>query len=292
MGKGTSTQEGQTQGTTTTNPWGPTQQGLQGILGQIQGQMGNTGMNGQEQGAFNQLQSNANGGNLYAGQIGSYASGMLNGGGMNGFAPGVQSAFDQYSKQIMPWANGSMGDPNTNPALRGMLNTIQSDTSNSINSQFAGAGRDMSGMNQQALARGLAQGESPLLMQAQQQGLQSAGDLYNAGNSTQGILAGLNQQSNQNKGIGVGASGQALDANNWGANQTLGIQNAMRQLPLQNMQQIEQMLTQMASLGGQSTQQGTTSGSNTMSGAQQAWGWMNALSKFMPKGGAPPGAPE
>jgi hypothetical protein len=282
---GPSTQQGQTQGTTTTSPWGPTQGALQGILGQIQGQMGNTGMNSQEQGAFNTLQGNANGGNPYAAQIGSYASNMLNGGGANSYAPGVQNAYNQYSQQIMPWANGSMGDPNTNPALRGMLNTIQSDTSNSINSQFAGAGRDMSGMNQQALARGLAQGESPLLMQAQQQGLQSAGDLYNAGNSTQGILAGLNQQSNANMGTGVGAAGQALDANNWGANQTLGIQSAMRQLPLQNMSQLEQMLTQMASLGGQSTSQGTSSQTYNPSQLSQMNSWMSFIQNAMKTGG-------
>jgi hypothetical protein len=115
-----------------------------------------------------------------------------------------------------------------------MLDVIQNDVGNSVNSQFAAAGRDMSGANQQAYGRGIAQGYAPALMQAQQQGLQSAQDLYNAGNTTAGLLTGLNQTGLQNQGQGVDASTSALQARDSGANQLLNIGQQQRALPVSN----------------------------------------------------------
>ena len=245
-----------TQANTTTNPWAPTIPALQGILGQIQGQAGNTAVTPTETNAFNTLSSNAAAGDPYASQIGQVASNLLSGGpNLTGQA---QSAYDQYSKQVMPWANGSMGDPATNPALAQMLSTIKADTTNSINSQFAAAGRDMSGLNQQAIARGLAQGEAPTLLNAQTQGLNTAQSLYNAGNSTTGILSGLNQQSLANQQAGIGASNDALGAQNYGPNMQLQIQAAQRNLPLSNIANLSSLLLPIAGLGGQSNSQSTT----------------------------------
>ncbi len=64
--------------------------------------------------------------------------------------------------------------------MQDVLKTIQNDVSNQVNGQFAGAGRSLSGLNTQTLARGLAQGEAvPLLNQynqdiANQMGIQGA----------------------------------------------------------------------------------------------------------------------
>ena len=72
--------------------------------------------------------------------------------------------------------------------------TITSDISNQVNSEFAGAGRDLSGLNQQTLARGLSQGlAAPLLGQYNtdvQNQLAAANSLYGAGNTTAGALTG------------------------------------------------------------------------------------------------------
>lgn len=292
-GTSTGTQQQQTQGQTVSQPWAPTQGALQGILGQINGQIGNTTPTSTENNAFGQLASNANAGNPYAPQIGANATNLLNGGGANNFAAPTQAGYNQYSQQVMPWANGSMGDPSQNPALRSMLDTIRSDTSNQINGQFAAAGRDMSGLNQQALARGIAQGEAPVLLNAQTQGLNTAQNLYNAGNSTQGILAQLNQTSLGNQQAGVQGATDALSAQNYGPNQQLAVAAAQRNLPLSNIANINSLLLPIAGLGGQTNSTGSSTGntSQTMSGAQQAWGWLNALSKFMPSGGGTPAPP-
>jgi len=262
---GTSQQSQQSQ--TVSQPWQPAQGGLLNLINQIQGQMGNTGINPTEAGAFNQLQTNANAGNPYAGQIGGYANNLLGGGGANAQAGNVGDAYATLKGQLMPWASGAMGDPANNPALRQMLDVIGADTRNSINSQFAGAGRDLSGMNQQAIARGLAQGEAPVLLNAQQMGLGAANNLYNAGNTTSGILSGMNQTGLANQGVGVSAADQALQARNWGANQTLNIQQLMKSLPVNSIGALAQLLVPIAGLGGQTNS--NASGSQTMSGAQQ-----------------------
>lgn len=277
---GTSSTNQNTAQQATKDPWAPTVDPLKGVIGQLNGQLDNTGPTATETGAFNTLTQNAQAGNPYAGQIGSLATNLLNGGGANAQAGQVQSNYDQYAKNIAPWASGAMGDPNTNPALRQMLNTIQNDVGNSVNSQFAAAGRDLSGANQQAYGRGIAQGYAPTLLAAQQQGLQSAGDLYNAGNNTSGLLSGMNQQGLQNQGQGADAATSALQARDSSANQLLNIGQQQRALPVSNVANIAGLLTPIAQLGGNTSMVGQTTGQQTMSPAQQAWGWMNAFSNL------------
>lgn len=249
-------QQGTQQGTTQTSPWGPTGGDLRKIIGLIGGQMGNTGPTDAETNAFNQLASQYGAGNPYANAIGGAANGMLGGG--QDFSGGVNDAYDQYSKQIMPWANGSMGDPSTNPALAAMLRTIQGDTANSVNGQFAAAGRDMSGMNSQAMARGLAQGEAPALLQAQQMGLTAAQNLNQAGNQRAGILSGLQQNKFANQQAGTGMAANALAANQWGQQGMLGNEAARRALPLSNIANLNSVLLPIAGLGGRSQSSGQT----------------------------------
>ncbi len=272
----------QQQQQTTTQPWAPTQGGLQDIISQIQGQMGNTGITPTETNAFNQLSANAAGGNPYAGQIAGYASNLLNGGGANAQAGNVSNALSTYQNQLAPWAQ-NIGDPSQNPALRAMLDTIRNDTSNSINSQFAGAGRDLSGINQQALARGIAQGEAPTLLNAQTQGLNAAGNLYNAGNTTAGILGQMNQTGLGNQGVGIDAAVQALQAGNYGPVHQLLIEAQRRGLPISNIGQLAQLLVPIAGLGGQSNS--TASGTQQMSGAQQFATIAGGIGKLFGGGG-------
>jgi len=66
----------------------------------------------------------------------------------------VNDAYRDLKTNLAPFASGAYADPSGNPALRGWLDTINGDVMQRVNSQFAAAGRDLSGMNQQALARG------------------------------------------------------------------------------------------------------------------------------------------
>lgn len=263
-------QQTQQSGQTVTAPWGPAAPLLRSDLGQIKAQMGNTGVQPGETNAFGNLLGQYAGGNPYANAIGASATDMLGGG--PDLTGGVNAAYNQYAQQVMPWASGAMGDPRTNPALAQMLATIQSDTSNSVNQQFAGAGRDMSGYNTQALARGLAQGEAPTLLNAQQLGLQTAQNLYGAGNTTTGLLSNLNTQRYANQQAGVGQAANALGANMWGPQGILSTLGAQRQLPLSNIANINSLLLPIAGLGGQSTSSGTSTSQTQVPWWQQAVG--------------------
>src|SRR5882724_9577760 len=264
-GQSSSTQTQQSQ----TTPWAAAQPMLQGILNQLGTGLNNTGLTSVETGALNTLQNNAAQGNPYAGQISGYAQSLFNGGGANAQAGNVQGNLGTLQQQITPYANGSM--IGNNPALAAQLAQIQSDVGNSVNSQFAAAGRDLSGANQMAYGRGVAAGEAPVIAGqyntdvANQ--MNAAGQLYNAQNSTSGLLSGLQQQYLGNQGQGVTAAGQANDAANAGANATLQAEAQRRGIPVQALGLLAQIGIPIAGLGSQST--GQSQGTQQMSGAQQ-----------------------
>jgi hypothetical protein len=280
-GQSTTTQTQQSQ----TAPWQAAQPDLTSILGQLNPLIQNSGLTPTESGAINQLSQNAAQGNPFTGQITGLASNLLNGGGATAQAPSLQSGLSILQSQLTPFANGShVGD---DPALQAQLAQIASDTTNQINGQFAAAGREFSGANQQALARGIAQGEAPVIASQYNQDignqLNAANSLFNAQNTTGGLLSGLNQQSLANQQQGVTAAQNALAAQNYGPQQQLALAQLAQSIPAQNLQLLAQIGVPVAQLGSQSN--GTTQGTQDLSGAQQfatIAGGLGNLFKFTP----------
>jgi hypothetical protein len=264
-GQTTTTQTQQSQSA----PWQAAQPMLQNILGQIGTGLGNTGLTSAETGALNTLQSNAAQGDPYAGQIGSYAQSLLNGGGANAQAPNVQSNLQSLQSSLTPYANGSM--IGNNPALNAQLSQIQSDVGNSINGQFAAAGRDFSNANQMAYGRGVAAAEAPVIAAQYNQDvgnqMSAANALYNAGNTTANTLSGMQQNYLANQGQGINASQAALSAQNYGANATLAEEAQRRGIPVQALGLLAQIGVPIAGLGSQSNS--NTQGTQDASGLQQ-----------------------
>jgi hypothetical protein len=252
-----------------TAPWEAAQPMLQGILGQLGPLVQNSGLSPTESGAISQLSQNAAQGNPYASQIGSFAGNLLSGGGADAQAPNLQSGLSTLRSQLTPYADGSM--IGNNPALQAQLAQIASDTTNQVNSQFAAAGRDGSGMNQQTLARGIAQGEAPVIAGQYNQDvanqLGAANALYGAQNSTSGLLSGLTQQGLANQLQGVTSSQDALNAQNYTPQQQLALAQLAQSIPAQNLGLLAQIGVPIAGLGQQTS--GTTQGTQQMSGAQQ-----------------------
>jgi hypothetical protein len=280
-GQSSSTQTQQSQ----TAPWQAAQPMLQGILGQLNPLVANSGLNPTESGAINQLSQNASQGNPFAGQISGVASNLLNGGGATAQAPNLQSGFSTLQSQLAPFANGSrIGN---DPALQAQLAQIASDTTNQVNGQFAAAGRDFSGANQQALARGIAQGEAPVIAAQYNQDvanqLNAANSLYSAQNTTGGLLSGFNQQALANQQQGVASSQDALNAQNYGPQQQLALARLAQSIPAQNLQLLAQIGVPIAGLGSQTN--GTTQGTQQLSGADEfakLAGGIGSLFKFLP----------
>ena len=283
-GTSTSTQTQQSQ----TEPWAVAQPMLQTMLGQIGTGLNNTGLTSAESSALDTLQSNAAHGNPYAGQIAGYAQSLLNGGGAMAQAGNVQDNLTTYQNALSPYANGSM--IGNNPALTAQLAQIQSDVANSVNSQFAAAGRDLSGANQMAYGRGVAAAEAPVIAAQYNQDvanqLAAANAVYGAGNTTASTLAQMNQNYLTNQGQGVAATQSALDAQNYGANATLAAEAQRRGIPLQALGLLAQIGVPIAGLGQQSS--GTTTGTQQKSGADQfatIAGGISSLMKAVPMPG-------
>ena len=269
----------------TTNPWDPAQPALKGILGQVQSGLNNTGLTGNENNAINSIVSNAGNMNQWAPAIQGYATSLLQGGGAKDQAGAVNQNYQRYVDQTNPLASNTNYDPYSTPGLKDALATLTGDITQGINGQFAAAGRDFSGANMQTLGRGLTQGLAPTLVnqynanREAQQG--AAGNLYNAGNTNNGILSGMQQQYVQNQGAGVGAAGAANDASNAGANATLQAEAMRRGIPVQALGLLANIGVPIAGLGG--TSSGTSSGTQKMSGAQQFAMIGQGVSGFMPK---------
>lgn len=264
-GQSSSTQTQQSQ----TAPWQAAQPMLQGIIAQLGTGLNNTGLTSAETGALNTLQSNAAQGNPYAGQIVDYARSLLNGGSANAQAGNVQANLGTLQSQLLPYASGGM--VGGNPALAAQLAQIQTDVGNSVNGQFAAAGRDMSGASQMAYGRGVAAGEAPVIAAQYNQDvanqINAANALYNAGNATAGTLSGMQQNYLGNQGQGVAAAQSALDAQNYGANAILAEEAQRRGIPVQALGVLAQIGVPIAGLGSQSS--GTTAGTQQLSGADQ-----------------------
>jgi hypothetical protein len=275
----------QTQNSTTA-PWTDAQPALQGILSQLTGNLNNTGLTGAETGAIDTLKANAGNASQFAPQITDFAKTLLSGGGATDQAGAVNQNYQRYQDQTNPLASNTNYNPYDTPGFKDALSTTIADITNSTNGQFAAAGRDFSGANSQTLGRGIMQGVAPTIAAQYNQNVNNqqgaAGNLYQAGNTNAGILAGLQQQKLGNQAQGVSAAGAANDAQNAGANATLEAEAKRRGIPVQALGLLAQIGIPIASLGSQSS--GTSTGTNQMSGAQQFATIMQGFGQLMPKG--------
>jgi hypothetical protein len=284
---GTSTSSSTQSQSGTSNVGAAAQPVVSGLLGQVAANTNNTSLTPAETDAINQLEANAGSASQYAPQIGANATALLNGGGAQNQDPAIQAAFKNYFAQTNPLASNTNYDPMQTPGIGTQLQGIQNNVQNSVNGQFAAAGRDMSGMNQQQLAYGIAQGEAPVLTAqynanvANQQG--AAQNLYNAGNTTTGALNASQAQANANTQTGTQAATDATTAQNASANATLAAEAARRGIPVQALGLLAQIGVPLAGLSSSTTGTGTTNGTATESGAQQFNQIATGIGSMIPK---------
>jgi hypothetical protein len=280
---GTSGSSQQTTQKSKTAPWGPAVEPLKQIIGGIQGQFENYQPTGIENNAISSLLKNAQAGNPFASQISGLANDLLGGG--QDHSGLVNSAYADYKKQAQPYLSQDYLDPYKNKSFMKYMDTTSNDIQNRVNSMFAGAGRDLSGMNQQTLARGLGEGTSGMFANQYNQNVNTQrgmmDSLFNAGGQTAGLLSGLDQTRLGNRTAGVGMAGEAMNAQNYGALATLQAEAMRRGLPLGNLGQLSSMLLPIAGLGGSQSGSGTSVGTQTMSPIQQFMGISQGFSNFM-----------
>jgi len=258
----------ETQQSSQTNPWAPTIPLLSNIIGQLGGI--NTGVTTGQQNAANNLQSTANGLPDFSSGVTGAISGAL-GTNTSGAQGMLTDALNQYKTNIGNTASGAELNPYSTPGFSDALGTLTNDITNNVKGVFAGSGRDPSGAGSFAgsLARGLTQGEAPVIQaqynQNKQNQMNAASDLFSGANTT---ASGLTQQQLQQlaaqfQGIqGAGAAPGILTGN---ATAQLGAANTGYGLPLSNIQGLESILNPIAALGGQSSGSGTSTTTSNQS---------------------------
>ena len=292
---GSSSQQSQTTQQSTTAPNAAAMPTVNGLLSQLNPLIANSGFNPTESGAIDQLTANAQAGNPYAPQIGANATSLLSGGGALNQAPALTQNLQNYAAETQPLASNTNYDPTQTPGVQAVLQAIQQQVSNSVNSQFAGAGRALSGANQMAYGTGIAQAEAPLLLAqyntnvANQQG--AAQNLYHAGNTTSGALTGLQNQYNTNTQAGTTAAGAALQAQNYAPTATLAAQQLAQSIPASNLGLLAQIgipITQ--ALGSTTTGSGTSNTTTDPSLLSDLGQGSSIISNLFgtPKGGTAP----
>ena len=107
----------------TTNPWEAATPALKGILSQVQGQLGNTGLTGNESGAINSLVQNAGQASQFAPQIQGVAQNLLSGGGAMDQAGSIGQNYQRYQDRTNPLASNVNYNPYDTPGFRDAINT-------------------------------------------------------------------------------------------------------------------------------------------------------------------------
>ena len=171
----------------------------------------------------------------------------------------LQPALSNYQSTVSPIANMNT-NPTTNPETQQLLQAIQDQTTQSINSQFAGAGRSGSGYNTKDLAMGLSEGEAPTLFNQYNQ------NVANVLGASSGLLgASDNTQSleNTNQQAGLNMASQALPLSQLPSQTAQTAYNA----PATNAAQIaglgENLTIPIAGLGGTTTGAGSGTATNS-----------------------------
>lgn len=279
-----------------TDPWEPTIEPLQNLVTQIGGYSGNVGATDGQQSAFDNLFANAAAGNPNTADTFKLASDLFNAPGQTGT---VDDAYTRIQNQLGGIAAGNNIDVNENPYLQKMMQDVGDSIQKRITGQFAGAGRDITGnaAGQKALGQGIASGVTPTLFNQynleRQNQTDAAKTLFGAGTTTATTDQGLNSANFADRLKGIDATSAGLDAQNYGPNATLSLEQQLKQLPVEDLGRIEALLGPIAQLGAQQSGKSTTKGTSMGMGISDVFGGLGALfSDERLKEGVDGGAPE
>jgi len=240
------------------DPWAPTQPILKEMLSGLAGAYQSTDTSGIAS-AIDAQKTNVGQVNPAAAAGTNVATGILNG---TNYAPKVGAAYDEFNRRLSGTADGGNLDVMNNPQLRAMLDQVGTDAAERINSQFAAAGRDLSGYNQRTVAEGVSRAQTPLLLDQynREQGRTDAAarDLFQGATGSATTQAGLDAQK---AGLDTGAVG-LLDQINKDrvaqGQQAIDLETLKAQIPYMNEGWLAQLLYPAVGLGG--TQTGTATG--------------------------------
>lgn len=254
----TTTQNQNSNSTTTTNPWSAATPLLQSLIDKYSGL--STGPTGAQTDAAGNLVSAASGVPSFAPQSTTAVNNTFGNAGM------LNSNLEAIKGNLGATASGANLDPYKTPGFGDAINTAMGDITKQVKGVYAGSGRDPSGAGSFAgsLGRGLTQGIAPIVQSQANQNTQNMltanNTLYNAGNQTVGAL-------NSNTAAGLAGAGMLPGITTAPASAQLAAANTQQGLPYQSLLAQLQAAGMLGGMGGTSTQIGQSSGSGTMTPA-------------------------
>lgn len=247
--------------TTNQDPWDKAAPYIENFLGTIP-----TGASSQltpeQSSAYASLKNIANEGNPNTGQIFDLAQQQA---GFGSEAGTAGQGYADFQRRLGGTADGANLNFAANPYMQQMLQQVGDAAAQRTNAQFAAAGRDLSGMNQQAVARGVTQAQLPILFDQYNREMgrtdQAARDLFGASNTTANTVQGLNADAIKQRQGMIDTTKAALEAKGWGQSQILQLEEQMKQLPLDQLERIGNLLYSAGQLGKQEIGTGKSSSS-------------------------------
>lgn len=246
------TKKEKSQSTSTTDPWKASVPYVTDFLGALP--KFNPAASGAMSSAAGNLASTYGAGNPYAGRIDTLTKELFS---TKSMSPMVGSAYKDFQTRMTPTANGQNLDLDQNPYLQDMMQKNADSVSQRINAQFAGAGRDLSGMNQLAVAKGVTDAQLPVMFDQynREQGRTDAAarDLWGAANPAATTMQSLDQNAMGQRLQGIDAAGSAIDAKTWGPENIMALEKTLKDLPLDQASKLADILFGAAGLGQQSS---------------------------------------
>ena len=267
MGGGDTQTTNQTQASQT-SPYTPAQPLLQDILTSLGG-MG-TGETGAQAGGLGLLSSELGSlqQNAPAENAAVNTALTTNTGPQQGILTG---AYGNLQKNLAPIADPGNLNPFMTPGFSTALDTLGNDITKRVNSEYAGSGRDPSGAGSwaQSEARGLAQGEAPVIasqFNTNVGNLENANQMLEGGASTTaGGLTSAQLAEITGQGTGLTEAGQLPGVLEAPGTAALGLGNTAYGLPYQNIATKENLVNPIAGLGAETTGDSTTVGTKSQS---------------------------
>jgi hypothetical protein len=257
-------QKSKTASKSQSDPWDVAIPALTDLVGKIRPMIGqNAGPTADQQTAIDQIKTNAAAGNPYADDLDTLANDTFGAQSQSGT---VTSAYDEFQRRLNPVADGANLDIMNNPHLMAMLEEVGGNARNAVNSSFAAFGGGGSRMAKPtAISRGVTQAQLPLLLDQfnREQGRTDAAgrDLFAGGNTAASAVQGLDQAALDQRAKGADIGQAALDAENWGPNAILNLDEQVKNMPADWLAKIASILYPAGQLGQQEQGNSSTKGS-------------------------------
>lgn len=272
MGGGSKKETTQTQ-SSQSEPWKPTIPYLETALGQAGGLLNSTGINSAENAALDGLTNVTQNGYNFAPQIAGLASDLFTGGAdRSGYATDTyNAAYSPLSKVASqstdPWSNADFTKTADLTGQRAV---------DAVKSAYTGAGIPAAAYGDFAknVGAGVSNALAPMAWQARNdltnQSTGAAKDLYSMGGSMSSLMSGLDQTALANRQAGVGVADAARTAQQQPYLDALNIEAKRRDIPVENLSSVLNMILPIAGLGQQAKGSGTSTTYSNASPLEQA----------------------